>query len=307
MKSLYFDEYLHCPLCGSEHSNHKVFYNKPYNSQEVQNFLGNYYKIRIPAEVLEGTDFQINCCRDCDFYWHQNVLNKENLNKLYSQWINFEESRVKQEKISARERMQIIHRIARQLQLVRATYPQPKVLDFGGGWGTHALCALALGCDTYLIENSVERVKFAEQKGIKVVSSIEDLPQSFFDLIIMNHVIEHIPNIKQLMTKLVSLVRVDGGCSIAVPYAKPKRKVLEKGPFQPLEHINGFTPKSLRKIVSESGLELVKDYSTYTEFSVKEIWSTAKQNIFLFFAPNKILPYKTTRLFAVKRYENFGE
>lgn len=306
MTSIHFEEYPNCPICGKK-ALQTPFYEAPYDSGGVRDFIGRYYQGRVESDIFKGVSFRINRCERCDFYWHQNVLNKENLEKLYSRWIDPEKSRAKQERKSVKDRMLISHVIARQLQLVQGIHGKPKVLDFGGGWGTWALCAFALGCDVYLIETSGERVKFAQKKGLKVVHSLEEVAEDFFDLVILSQVLEHVPQPKQLLQSLMKLIRFGGGCSISVPNAKHNTQVLNKGPFQPLEHVNGFTRNSLRKIVMECGLDICKDYSLYSKLSPESLFKSLGRNIVLFLTPIKRLPL-TTSIFAVRNrdraYEN---
>ncbi|MFP5275029.1 class I SAM-dependent methyltransferase [Coleofasciculus sp.] len=205
-----FEQYINCPLCEQEKNN--IFYRSPYDSKEVKEFIHNYYKGRVDSEVLKETILQINWCDNCDFYWHKYVLKPENLYELYNKWIDPEESRIKQEKKSIKERMSIIQRIVRQLEAVNVTNDQPKILDFGSGWGTWALCARALGCDVYVAETSIERMKYAEKQGLKVIQDIESIPDNFFDLMILSQVLEHIPQPKQSLKQLLKFLHVGGGC-----------------------------------------------------------------------------------------------
>ncbi|MGQ4648726.1 methyltransferase domain-containing protein [Lyngbya aestuarii] len=299
MSNVHFDSYLHCPICGVI-ADEKPFYINLYDSPDVLNFINNYYDSRVDNTIFPGADFRINKCRKCDFYWHQNVLNQANLSRLYNEWISPEKSYAKQAKKSVRERMGLTQVVARQLDAVQANTGQPKVLDFGGGWGTSALCALALGCEAYLIESSQEKINFAQEKGLKLAQHIEDFPDDFFDLIILNQVLEHVPEPKQLLTKLVRILRLGGGCSISVPHARPNSPVLAKGPFQPLEHINGFTRKSLRKIVLECKLKLCKEYSTHSELNFLSLSKSLAKNSLLAMTSAEKLPLNTS-IFALRR------
>jgi 2-polyprenyl-3-methyl-5-hydroxy-6-metoxy-1,4-benzoquinol methylase len=298
MGSAHFETYLNCPICQQMPPD-KPFYEAPYGTGKVLDFVQQYYHGRVDPTILKDAHFVIQWCRSCDFYWHQQVLNSENLSQLYNQWIDPKESYQKHAHQPWQERVSIVHAIARQLHLLKSSQPPFNVLDFGGGWGSWAIAAKALGCEVYLVETSKERVHFAQQQGLNVVQSLAEFPSASLDLILLNQVLEHIPQPKSLLLELVERLKVGGGCSIAVPMAKSTVPVLTKGAFQPLEHVNGFTPKSLRRIAEACGLTLCKEYFLYSKFNAKSLMKAGFVNACIQLLPDFWLPLRTN-IFAVK-------
>ncbi len=92
--------------------------------------------------------------------------------------------------------------------LLIVDYAQGRVLDFGGGIGTHAICAAlcpqveqVIYCDINPIHHDFVRYR-AEKLGVnhKVVFCYEIPPNEIFDTIISFDVLEHLPDpCKQLL------------------------------------------------------------------------------------------------------------
>lgn len=295
----HFDIYSQCPICGKKPDD-RPFFDQPYGSGAVFEFIQNYYHQRVDPEILQSANLVIQWCHSCDFYWHETVLNSENLVKLYNHWIDPKQSYQKQAQKTWQARIQTIHAIARQLNLLNSSQHPYKVLDFGGGWGEWALAAKALGCEAYLMETSKERVHFAQKQGLNVVQDLTEIPPKSLDLIILNQVLEHIPKPKELLFELVKYLRIGGGCNITVPEAKPTSPVLVKGAFQPLEHVNGFTHKSLKKLVEVCHLTPYKEYVLFAQLTPESLFKTLLRNSLVTLLPQSLLPLRTN-IFAIKK------
>lgn len=291
----HFDRYPDCPICGQKPGD-RPFFDQPYGTGAVFEFIQQYYHQQVNPEILQGINLVIQWCRSCDFYWHENVLNSENLSKLYNHWIDPTQSYQKQAQKNWQTRIQTIHAIARQLNRLKLSNHPYTILDFGGGWGDWALAAKALGCEAYLMETSEERINFAQKQGLNVVQDLTEIPSASLDLIVLNQVLEHIPQPKKLLLELVERLRIGGGCSIAVPEAKPNSPVLSKGAFQPLEHINGFTRKSLKKLVEDCHLTPCKEYFLFAKLTPGSILKTLCANSLIVLFPRSLLPLQTNIL-----------
>jgi SAM-dependent methyltransferase len=274
-----------CPVCGRSQGT-TTFYEQRFDAPPVSEFMASYYGGRIPASVLEGEVFRIQHCPGCDFYWHANVLEPSTMAELYDHWLDSRLSRAKQDARGVKERMHLCTLAVRWLEAAGADSLHPKVLDVGGGWGTFALCARALGCETYLLESSPVRRRHVESLGLQTVSSLSALDAASFDLAVMNQSLEHIPHPVQLLEQVRRVLKPGGGLAVDVPRADPACPVLARGPFQPLEHINGFTERSLRGAVIRAGLLPASDYSRYTALSVRAVAGAAVRNFKLWLTPS---------------------
>ena len=76
----------------------------------------------------------------------------------------------------------------------------------------------------------------------------------FFDIIRLEQVLEHIDNLEETLFLLKKFLKKGGIVTIGVPDGKYEIKnnilKIEKGPIQPLEHLNCFSKKSLKKKIT---------------------------------------------------------
>lgn len=248
-----------CPLCDGKSSIALV--DKPFYNGPIWEFLSVYYEGRIPLLAMEQVNYVLTYCQDCDFYWQKFILGPNGMNELYDNWINSKQSHHKKQVLTLNRRIEVTHKIAKMLKcLDLQTGYIPQVLDFGGGWGEWCFIARALGCEPSMLELSEHRRQHVEAHGIRCVRNLTDLKLHSFDLINAEQVFEHITNPVFTLQQLSQITKVGGFIHIGVPNAQngqPKRAYAKKGPFQPLEHINGFTPSSLNKLLTKCGFKVV--------------------------------------------------
>jgi hypothetical protein len=263
-----------CPICESSEKK-ELFFSKNYNSIQLKDYLEKYYAGRVDYKIFLNEKFVINYCKDCDFYWHGSILNYKYLEILYSTWIENKGSLIKHYKNkSLLTRLKILAFLSRCInsQEEFAARNDLKFLDFGGGWGDFSICAKALGCDVFLHELSADRISYVLDQGIICLSK-ENLInfKNSFDFILVNQVLEHLPNPKKIIDEIYLLLKPGGIMFISVPYAKRSSNIIGKGPFQPLEHINCFTPNSLKKLLEKSNFTIINSNPIFSEISLRNI------------------------------------
>jgi SAM-dependent methyltransferase len=95
------------------------------------------------------------------------------------------------------------------------------VLDYGSSWGYHTYQLRAAGFDALGFEISTHRRKFGRDKlGVNMVGAAEDLdrlPPGSFDIIVANHVLEHLPALAPVLNSFRRLIREDGLLVVFVP------------------------------------------------------------------------------------------
>ena len=116
-----------------------------------------------------------------------------------------------------------------------------------------------LSYEPYAFELSSKKIKFLSSNKITVLNSAKlNSYENFFHYIRLDQVLEHLdkPNevlntIKKLGTKnCIFFISVPNGTKII---NKEKILAIQKGPVQPLEHLNCFSKKSLNKILDLNG------------------------------------------------------
>lgn len=294
----YFEVRQVCPLCATA-ARAQGFVDKPMYSGQVNEFVAQYYRQRVPNTVLQGTSYTIMYCTECDFYWQRHILNQALMRQLYESWIDPAESLDKQKAKSLSLLLCAVHRVGSHLAALGKTQPWgTKALDFGGGWGGWCQAAKALGCEAYLLELSAARIALSQRRGVRCFSSLEEIGSLRFALINAQQVMEHVPDPVGLLRELVAKLEPGGGISIGVPNASRVRKrnhLVRKGPCQPLEHINAFTPKSLARLVQTVGLRTAKCPDVATVLSSRQVARSWAENLTLrIFGPRS-----STSVFAV--------
>jgi len=150
-----------------------------------------------------------------------------------------------------------------------------KVLDIGCGNGGYLSVLKESGWKVYGLDFSQKAVNFAKNKrGLTRVKqgNAETLkyPDNFFDLVTMNHLIEHLSNPKKALIEAKRVLKKGGILAITTPnYSSFNAKIFVKNWF-PLEtprHLFLFETLTLRKMIERiKGLKIVRirhDYSTY--------------------------------------------
>ncbi|GFE60326.1 class I SAM-dependent methyltransferase [Geobacter sp. AOG2] len=132
-------------------------------------------------------------------------------------------------------------------------------LDVGCSVGVLLDVARQNGFEVKGVEFSTWASEFARQKGFDVVTGglIEAAyPEKSFDVIVMNHVLEHIPDPVEIMMELGRILKDDGLLVIGVPNFGSYMAKLMKGKWfslMPDQHIWQFTRESLGKLLQKGG------------------------------------------------------
>lgn len=134
------------------------------------------------------------------------------------------------------------------------------VLDIGCSNGI--FLDLYKNCETWGVEPS-ENYKIAESKGHKIINTTfekANLPQDYFDLIIMNHTLEHVKDAEIVLSKIYRLLKKEGILFIDVPNAGGLGSKLlgDKWPYRlPDEHTYQFTKESISKLMINTGFKVL--------------------------------------------------
>lgn len=122
------------------------------------------------------------------------------------------------------------------------------------------------GWEVWGIEPS-STAKTAKKKGIKIINTTFDkakLPKEYFDLIILNHTLEHMENPVQALREANSLLKQHGKIFIGVPNSGSiSANILGKyWPYVlPQEHRYHFYPRILERLLEHAGFRTIYEKS----------------------------------------------
>ena len=141
------------------------------------------------------------------------------------------------------------------------------VLDFGCGAGKFLNKISKKGCKTIGADFSVDSVNQVRENGhegyISDDSFFESIGTNQIDVIRMNHVVEHLYNPKDSLSKLRNLLKKDGKIHIAVPNPSGVSAKLFNSYWYGLEcprHIILYAPVNLTDLLIDCGFSNVTVY-----------------------------------------------
>ena len=156
-----------------------------------------------------------------------------------------------------------------------------KLLDFGAGNGPVTRSASLLLPEWELFAYDLGdkyRKDILGVPGVKgfFTGSLAQIPVKSFDLIVLWHSLEHLPDPAAILSQLRELLREDGRVLIQVPDVR-------RTPFDlaVIDHCSHFTKECLSQLCRKSGLAVVKDGESWTHncitFLLKKTPVIAKQ------------------------------
>ena len=92
-----------------------------------------------------------------------------------------------------------------------------KLLDIGAGTGDFLLFAQNGGFEVSGVEPSDKARQKAKEKGANLVNDLSHFTDSKFDVITLWHVLEHLPDLRNQIRTISSLLNKDGVLVVAVP------------------------------------------------------------------------------------------
>jgi SAM-dependent methyltransferase len=147
-----------------------------------------------------------------------------------------------------------------------------RVLDVGCGRGTLLGDLADLGFDTHGVEVSQAAAEGVDPRTrIRIAWTLAEAgyPAESFDLVILWHVLEHLPDPIATLREIHRILRPDGQVSIAVPnFSSLQAKATSASWFHldPPRHLFHFPLRALRSMLSDSGFETV----SVSHFSMRQ-------------------------------------
>jgi SAM-dependent methyltransferase len=144
-----------------------------------------------------------------------------------------------------------------------------RILDFGCGAGGWLLAMKRVGYrDLWGLELAYEHLKDLKANGIRIVQSVEELPEGALDCVRVHHVLEHLRDPLQTLRVLHAALRPGGSLLIGVPNFGSQSAQLLRDRWSALLlpfHLNHFTERSLALLLARAGFET-------REFQLRPVW-----------------------------------
>jgi len=174
----------------------------------------------------------------------------------------------------------------KRVNLVSRFVKKGKMFEIGSATGVMLKLFKDRGWDALGIELSGS-CEEAKRKGLRVLNvKFEDakLPKDYFNLVVLNHTLEHMNNPREVLRKINTHLKEEGIVFIDVPnFGSLSSKLLgNKWPYLlPEEHKSQFTKESLTKLLQENGFDILHWESRSGIFEYADPLKEVKRKRFL--------------------------
>lgn len=259
-ESALFVERSACISCGA--NSLVELSNGRFDEGAVQRFIAEDPWGEHPAPFLRGKRWSYVACQDCGLTFHRHILSPEWNERRFSRWMSQEaiESFEKPFKTPANEFLKAARYTAHVLQIEKLTRgirgkAAPRVLDFGCGYGGFLSMCGMYGFDAYGVDrSSAKRENSSFAKVFAEISEVTSMAP--FHALTLFEVLEHLDDPHGLLRQLSEMLADGGILVLETPNCEGVRNIETRDDYNrihPLEHINGFTPKTLKRFAERLG------------------------------------------------------
>lgn len=235
-------------------------------------------------DQLYGTpgEWKVTQCSndDCALAWLNPKIEKESLASLYTHYYthggdtefpsSLEEPGPAKRMLDGIRRLSGLDRARKKADLMYLSHLDPgRVLEVGCGDGMrltllseHGWIPEGQDVDATAVENSRKSTGLTVHLG--EIDTI-GLEHNGYDAVVMNHVLEHVPDPRSLLVECKQLLRPDGKLVVVVPNFSGRGRSIF-GPawvgIDPPRHLYHFSPPSLKRLASLAGLPGAKIFTS---------------------------------------------
>lgn len=265
----------------------KSVWSGQFDDPQIRDYIARYQYSGDWQEGLGDAAFDLQRCTSCGMKWHRHVLDENGLFTLYANWADAEQARRfeaahapdKHDKTA--QLAQMAKLVLRLRHLVGDGAGSPRLLDFGCGDGALLRVARTFGMAPIGVDMSASRSEDARREGLVILPDLDALSGSDpapFDAIVLSQVLEHLSDPAALLDSLRARLKPGGVLFVAVPNTDGVEVPRDFHQFtlvQPVEHINAFTPASLRAIMARHGFTPVRRPSAFVTTTARGVLRAA--------------------------------
>ncbi|MFP6665185.1 MAG: class I SAM-dependent methyltransferase [Deltaproteobacteria bacterium] len=218
-----------CPICDSW--NHRVFSRRGKN--------------------------RVVICRDCDLYFVNPITTDTSSSDAIATSTKYTDDQLAKQDFFQHRADVLLARIERRR-------PPGSLLDIGCAIGTELVAAKARGWACRGVELSAASLAIAQSRGLDVLSEpLEDcnFAEESFDLVTLNHVLEHVPRVELFLREVRRVLKKDGLLFIAVPNVHTWWFYLKRQRYNWAfndDHYTHFSVRTLPKLLTTAGFNTVE-------------------------------------------------
>lgn len=143
--------------------------------------------------------------------------------------------------------------------VLRHVIPGFRILDFGAGSGEFALPVSARGHDITAVEPDTELQAILTAKQLRVIGTVDQMPENSFDYVYTLNVLEHIRDDVAALRMLHRVLKPEGRLLVYVP-AFP---ILYTSMDARVGHVRRYTKRTLKASVEAAGFKI--DHMSYVD------------------------------------------
>jgi 2-polyprenyl-3-methyl-5-hydroxy-6-metoxy-1,4-benzoquinol methylase len=214
------------------------------------------------AELLfEKQGLQIVRCRRCGLVYVNPRLTMDALRKLYN------EQKISDTFYYVRTAKDDAISFTKRLKLIERLRPPGRLLDVGCGPGTFLALAVQRGWKARGIDVNATSVERCQAAGLEALSGTFPHPElagAKFDAIVLNDVIEHLPEPRVALAAVKEMLEPGGVLFISTPDVGSLVARMARSRwlhYKPIEHLTYFDRRTLTRLLDEVGFEIVHSAS----------------------------------------------
>lgn len=174
----------------------------------------------------------------------------------------------------------------RRLRLIEKLKSKGRILDIGCGAGYFLLLARQSGWEGFGLDVSKWASDYARNSyGLEVTTGTlktAHLPQDWFDVVLLNHVLEHFPDPSAELNRVYRILKQSGIVVVDLPnFASLTSRVYRErwSLLMPNEHLYQFTPQTLCRLLEKAGFKVIKSSTVSGVFDFGDPSTSIKKTL----------------------------